>query len=295
MNALVYSSSLVASFLGGILALFAPCCVVSLLPTFLGTAVARGRRRLPLTAALFAVGVAAVLLPVVLGVGALGQVFASYRRVVFLLAGVFLAFLAVNLIAGSRWSLPIPALRLRTGGTGAGSVMVLGLVSGIASSCCAPVLAGVVAMSALSSSVLGALGLGLAYVFGMVFPLFLAAAFWPGLAGGRRSTFHLPSVRLGNRLLPWTDLVAATMFGLIAIAALSLAVTGQMTYSPDWLTGWNRWATGMAGNVSVALRGVPVAVQALVLLVLAGSLGLVLFRPWRRPLKNSSEAVEESA
>ncbi len=69
VNALVYSSSLVAAFLGGILALFAPCCVVSLLPTFVAVAVERGRRRLPTTALIFSAGVATVLLPIVLGVG----------------------------------------------------------------------------------------------------------------------------------------------------------------------------------------------------------------------------------
>src|SRR5207249_8413298 len=58
VNALVYSSSLVAAFLGGVLALFAPCCVVSLLPTFVGAALERGRLRLPAMAAIFAAGIA---------------------------------------------------------------------------------------------------------------------------------------------------------------------------------------------------------------------------------------------
>ena len=71
--ALVYSSSLIAAFLGGILALFAPCCVVSLMPTFIGTALRQGRLRLPITTTVFAAGVAVVLLPVVLGIGALGS------------------------------------------------------------------------------------------------------------------------------------------------------------------------------------------------------------------------------
>ena len=48
MNALVYSSSLAAAFLGGILALFAPCCIVSLLPMFVGAAIEPGRVRLPI-------------------------------------------------------------------------------------------------------------------------------------------------------------------------------------------------------------------------------------------------------
>ena len=168
MNALVCSSSLAASFIGGILALFAPCCVVSLLPTFIGTAAARGRQRLPITALVFAAGVAAVLLPVVLGVGALGQVFAAQRRIIFLLVGIFLAVLGGSMVSGRQWMLPMPALRVQVTRDGTGSVFVLGLVSGIASSCCAPVVVGVVALSALANSVPGALGLGLSYVFGMV-------------------------------------------------------------------------------------------------------------------------------
>lgn len=42
----------------------------------------------------------------------------------------------------------------------------LGVFSGIASSCCAPVLAGVMTLSALSGSPVGGLVLGLAYVLG---------------------------------------------------------------------------------------------------------------------------------
>src|SRR5207249_246592 len=238
VNALVYSSSLAASFIGGILALFAPCCVVSLLPTFIGTAAARGRQRLPLTALVFAAGVAAALLPVVLGVGALGQVFAAQRRIIFLLVGIFLAVLGGSMVSGRQWMLPMPALRVQVTRDGTGSVFVLGLVSGIASSCCAPVVVGVVALSALANSVPGALGLGLSYVFGMVFPLFLAALFWDRLPQGAAG-WRLRPLQIGSHRVPWTELVAGVMFLAIAAGALYLAVTGQMSYSPGWLTAWN--------------------------------------------------------
>ena len=281
MNALVYSSSLAASFLGGILALFAPCCIVSLLPTFIGTAAARGRQRLPITALVFAVGVAVVLLPVVLGVGALGQVFAAQRRIIFFLVGIFLALLGVGLLSGRQWMLPMPTLRLRVGGDSAGSVFLLGLVSGIASSCCAPVVVGVVALSALANSVAGALGLGLSYVFGMVFPLFLAALFWDRLPAGAAGWRPI-SLQIGNRRIPWSELVAGVMFLAIAAGALYLALTGQMSYSPSWLTAWNRWATERAGDLAAALRGLPLPVQAGLLVVLATSVALPLFSAWRR-------------
>ena len=282
VNALVYSSSLVAAFLGGILALFAPCCVVSLLPTFVAVAIERGRRRLPTTALIFSAGVATVLLPIVLGVGALGQLVARYQRVVFLVIGVFLAFLGISILSGRHWALPLPALRLRARGSGPARVFTLGLASGVASSCCAPVVVGVVAMSALAASPLGALGLAAAYVLGMVFPLFLAALFsdrlpqrWVRAATGSGGFVFR------NRRIAWQELVAAGMFLAVAAAALALAITGRMSYAPDWLTSWNRWATGLAGDVAVALRGLPILVQAAGIAVLAALVGVPLYRSWR--------------
>src|SRR2546430_16928029 len=106
MNALVYSSSLGAAFLGGVLALFAPCCVVSLLPTFVGAALERGRLRLPATAALFPAGIASVLLPIVLGAGLLGQLLAAQHRVTFFLAGMFLVLQALQVLSGRPCCLP---------------------------------------------------------------------------------------------------------------------------------------------------------------------------------------------
>src|SRR3989337_535570 len=46
-------------------------------------------------------------------------------------------------------------------------VYTLGVFSGAASACCAPVLAGMLTLSALSPSLVAATGIGLAYVFGM--------------------------------------------------------------------------------------------------------------------------------
>lgn len=282
MNALVYSSSLVAAFLGGVLALFAPCCVVSLLPTFVGAALERGRLRLPVMAAIFAAGIAAVMLPIVLGVGLLGQVLAAQHRLVFFVVGLFLVLLAFQVLSGRPWSLPIPMLRLRVSGSTPSGIFALGLTAGVASSCCAPVLVGVVALSALTSSVTGALGLGLAYVFGMVFPLLAAVLVWdrfrPASASSR---FGIRRVRLLGRPVLWTDAGAGAMFLAIGILALIIAYTGQSTYLPGWLQGWDRWATGVAGDVSVGLGQVPVIVQALALALLGLAVGAALYGSWR--------------
>src|SRR3989441_815036 len=81
------------------------------------------------------------------------------------------------LFGGAVLMLPMPAMRAR-GGSGPLAVLSLGAFSGVASSCCAPVLAGVAALSGASGSFSSALVLGVAYVFGMVFPLFVIALLW---------------------------------------------------------------------------------------------------------------------
>ena len=281
MNALVYSSSLAAAFLGGVLALFAPCCVVSLLPTFVGAALERGRLRLPM-AAIFAAGIAVVMLPIVLGVGLLGQLLAAHHRVIFFVVGLFLVLLALQVLSGRPWALPFPMLRLRVSGSTPGGIFALGLTAGVASSCCAPVLAGVVALSALASSVTGALGLGLAYVFGMVLPLLVTVLVWDRVHPGSRGfALRTRRIRLRGWSLLWTDAVAGVMFLAIGILALLIAYTGQSTYLPGWLEEWNHWATGLAGNVSVWLGSMPTAIQAIALGLLALGVVTALYRSWK--------------
>ena len=288
-----------AAFLGGILALFAPCCVVSLLPTFVGAALERGRMRLPVTAAIFAAGIATVMLPIVLGIGLLGELLAAHHREVFFVVGLFLVVLGIQVLSGRPWSLPMPMLRLRVSGSSVGGIYALGLTSGFASSCCAPVLAGVAAMSALAGSIPGSLGLGLAYVFGMVFPLLIAVLFWDRLDLSRvfSQLPKFPHLRVGGRQLPWPDAIAAAMFLTIGVLALFLAYTGQSTYLPDWLANWNRWATGVAGDLALAVRSVPIAAQAILLTGLAAAIGWAVYRAWRaespRPQPSRSELGDQ--
>jgi cytochrome c-type biogenesis protein len=220
--ALVYSSSLIAAFLGGVVALFAPCCVVSLMPTFVGTALRQGRWRLPIVTAVFAAGVGAVLLPVVLGIGALGSLLNQYHRGVYTVLGLILLAIGVAAVLGRGFTIPMPSVsfRPRTDG-GMGQTFTLGVVSGVVSSCCAPVLAGVIALSALSASPIGALGLGLAYVFGMVFPLFIVALVSDRLDLARRvAAYRLPHVTWAGKVVSWTELLSGAIFVVMGSMAL---------------------------------------------------------------------------
>ncbi len=290
MNGLVYSASFVAAFLGGVLALFAPCCIVTLLPNFVGASLRRGLRALPMTASLFSAGLSIVLLPIVLGVGTLGHSIRRYHGPVFVTVGLFLLLLGMHVLSGWRWMLPVPMPRLRRVGTGDGSSpFLLAVASGVASSCCAPVVAGVVAMSALNGTPLGALGLGLAYVFGMVFPLLLFA-----LAAARRGerttrTRSPRRLRIGGTTLPWSDAVSGLMFALVGVVTFLLGVSGRESFTPGPLAAWDRWITGKFGSLAVFLGRAPLLAQVAMLVGIAAAVAFPLWRAVRRPGSVTSE------
>src|SRR5574337_867477 len=138
--------------------------------------------------------------------------------------------------------------------------------------------------SALAASIVGALGLGLSYVFGMVFPLLLAAVLWDQVQLGERVSAlqTLPRLRIRGWSLSLSDGVVSGMFIAIGAVALSLAVTGQSTYAPDALAAWSKWTTRVAGNTAAALQAVSVPVQALVLGSIAAGICVAVYVAWRR-------------
>ena len=102
----------------------------------------------------------------------MGQIFSQYHNTIFMIGGIFLTLLGFILITGRHFSLPFrvnSSLKRHN----AFSVFVLGIFSGIATTCCAPVLAGVLALAALPGSMAWGGIYTLSYVFGMVAPLFL--------------------------------------------------------------------------------------------------------------------------
>src|SRR3989344_98021 len=110
---LLISASLIAAFFAGVAALFAPCCITVLLPSYLAS-VFRERYKIFLMTFVFFLGILAVFLPLGLGMGLLGQFFNRYHNTIFLIGGSFLAVLGTSLILGKHFSLPFqtkPALK----------------------------------------------------------------------------------------------------------------------------------------------------------------------------------------
>jgi cytochrome c-type biogenesis protein len=170
----LYGVSLVAAFIAGMIALFAPCCISYLLPAYLGN-VFKERHRVLLMTFIYSLGILVVILPVVLGARALASFFFRAHDYTYLIGGIFMLVVAVFSFLGIK--LPMPHFKSKniSSKPDMTSTFTLGIISGITSACCAPVLVGVMALSALSPSSIQSLGVGVAYVLGMVTPLYLAA------------------------------------------------------------------------------------------------------------------------
>lgn len=273
MGDLLTTGGVLAAFFAGGVALFAPCCIVFLAPSYLAGAVRNRRwRLLPLTF-LFAAGLASILVPITVGISLIAAAIARYHAVLYWAGGLLMLVLAALTLSGRMWSLPA---FLRTPDTSRGdgaSFFALGVFSGIASSCCAPVLVGVMTLSALAGNPVGGVGLGLAYVFGMVFPLFVMALVWDA-TGLRNKPLVARPVRL--RLGRWTvttntvNLLVSAGFAIMGGFVIYLANTGQMTSGPEIQVATGRALAGWFASIETWLRPVPEPLLGAGLLSLAG-------------------------
>lgn len=286
MDTLLTGGSVLAAFFAGGVALFAPCCIVFLLPSYLAAAVKNRRwRLLPLTLA-FAAGMAVVLVPITLGVRMLAAALTRYHLPLYVGGGVLLLAFAVLAVSGRSWSLPSFVRAPDPERGDSAGVFALGVFSGVASSCCAPVLAGVMTLSALSSSPAGAGVLGLAYVFGMTFPLFAMALAWDRFDLGKRRLFQARPLHL--RLGPWrwmtntVNLAVAAVFAGMGAMVLGLAATGETSAAPGAQLVIGRKLSGAFSDIQHWLAPVPEPVLGLGLLALASVFIVAGLRDRRR-------------
>ncbi len=221
MEALV-GTSLVAAFVAGVAALFAPCCITVLLPSYLGN-IFREKYKIFFMTFVFFLGVATVFLPIGLGASFLAQTFSQYHNVIFTFGGIFLVLLGVLMLFGKKFSTPTS---VRDGmKRHVSSIYLLGIFSAIATTCCAPVLAGVLTLSVASGTIVWGMLYTLAYVIGMTLPLFIIAAFLDKVNLTERftNTGKTVAMKIGN--FSWRITVSELISGLIF-----LLMGGYITY-----------------------------------------------------------------
>lgn len=231
MENIFFQTSLIAAFVAGMVALFAPCCITFLLPAYLGS-VFKEKEKVLFMTVIFGLGIFTVLLPAVLGVALISKALFRYHDLIYLIGGWVMILMSFVTFLGLK--LPMPSLPQANsnGKTDVVSIFSMGVVSGITSACCAPVLIGILTLTFLSPSFFGALAVGGSYVLGMITPLFLISLFltnkMPKFTLLRKPLYELKFV---GRVYPILlgNLIAGIIFLITGITSLTLLSMGKLS------------------------------------------------------------------
>lgn len=272
---LLISASLISAFIAGIAALFAPCCITVLLPAYLGS-IFKQRATVFLMTFVFFFGLLVLFLPLGVGFAGLGQLFSQYHNTIFIAGGLFLLTLGASILLGKHFSLPFHP-RSNVPVQNAGSVFTLGIFSGFATLCCAPVLAGVLALAVLPGSILWGGIYTLAYVLGMVAPLFFLAYFIDMAEAQKKlGIFKKPiSYNIGGNTitLRMADVLSGATFLGMGVLILYLAGTNQIAAHSSYQGMVNLYMANLTDKIGLYLGRVPAALWIAALVI---ALGLII-------------------
>lgn len=227
-----FQISLLAAFIAGMVALFAPCCISYLFPAYLAN-IFKERKQVLFMTLIYSLGIFVVMLPVVLGARILTAFFMQFHDYAYIVGGIFMIVIAVFSLLGVKLPMPRLSMKQKTGKPDIASTFTLGIFSGITSACCAPVLVGVMTLSSLSYTTLGALSVGMAYVLGMVSPLYLASLFI-----SKRNILEKPILRkkvtevfvFGKKYqILVSNLISGAIFFITGVAMMILSVMGKLS------------------------------------------------------------------
>ena len=295
-SSIFLGGSAVAAFVAGVIALFAPCCISVMLPAYFAGSF-QNRAVLTAMTFLYAAGVATVILPLVLGASLLRQVFIEQHTLIYVAGGVLMLAMAVFALLGGKLQLPMPGRKAASKEAGPLGIYSLGVFSGMASSCCAPVLAGVIALSSVAPSLPVALALGVAYVFGMVAPLFAISLFWERcdwrssrLFRSRTITWKVGSLQ---RTISGSALATGLLLGAMGLATLWVGLAyDSMPAAGGWASTVAVRLQGYGREITETLSALPRWLSALVLIAVAAwlarrALGQIAPKPNSRERKFS--------
>lgn len=291
---LVAAASLVTAFIAGMAALFAPCCIGVLMPAYLAS-VFRTKSKILLMTFVYFLGILTIFLPLGLGIAGLSSFFTDNHSLFFILGGAFMLLMGLSLLLGKSFMLPIkvhPKLQKYD----FGSIYVLGLFSGVATTCCAPVLAGVLALSALPGSIwLGGL-YALTFVVGMVVPLFIVAAFidrgrvikrFESLK--RRISYSL----FGRRIsLSLSHLISGVVFSVFGLFILIYERTNPDVFGSGYQLEINLLAARITRFIDRTAGSVPEVLWAALFVLLFLGIGWTAYRQANSEIKAKEQDSE---
>ncbi len=288
---LVATASFITAFIAGAAALFAPCCIGVLLPSYLAS-VFKTKTKIFLMTFVFYLGILTIFLPLGLGIAGLSTFFSGNHQLLFTIGGLFMLALGASMLLGKSVMLPLH-VHPKLARYDFGSIYVLGIFSGIATTCCAPVLAGVLALSALPGSLwLGTL-YTITFVTGMVVPLFIMA----GLIDRGRLTQRFESLRrrvsynlLGRQIsVNISHLISGFIYIAFGLFILIYQRTNPDAFTSSFQVDVNLIAAQVTRFIQRVTDSVPEAVWAAVFIALFAVISWLAYRQANQVIKTERE------
>ena len=276
-------TSLIAAFVAGMAALFAPCCITVLLPSYLGN-IFKEKYKIFFMTFVFFLGVLTVFLPIGLGASFLAQAFSEYHNIIFTVGGIFLIVLGLTMLFGKKFTTPTS---VRDGmKRHVSSIYVLGIFSAIATTCCAPVLAGVLTLGVASGTIVWGALYTLAYVVGMTLPLFIIAAFLDKANLTERFTNAKKTVAMRIGGFSWritvSELISGLIFLLMGGYITYLAFSNKLFTHSSYQLEMNLWNAKFLGAINGFVTLIPEYIWALMFIGIVASISYVFIKQYKK-------------
>ncbi len=265
------------AFAGVALTLVSPCSAL-LVPAFFAYAFASPGRLVARTG-IFLAGLLTVLVPLGLGVGALGSLVLTRRAELSAVAGLLLVTIGVYQLAVGGFSVPVTGrLERARAGLSSDSVLstyLLGAVYAVGGFCAGPILGGVLTIAAASGGPLpGAILLAI-YGTGMALPLFVLALAWTRVERRLRDGLVRREVRVGAIRRPLSTVVSSLLS--ISLGLMFIVTQGANALAPLYAAAD---ADGFLLRAETAVRAAVTAIpDGAILAVVLAVTGLVIW--WR--------------
>ena len=236
MDVLV-GTSLIAAFVAGVAALFAPCCISVLLPSYLGN-IFKEKYKIFFMTFVFFLGMLTVFIPIGLGASILAQLFSRYHNVIFTIGG------------------------------------------------CAPVLAGVLALSVASGTIIWGVIYTLVYVVGMTLPLFVIALFLDKynlterIANAKKTiTLHIGSFRWRITI---SELISSVIFLGMGSYITYLAFNNNLYSHSDYQLDMNLYSAKFLNAIKGFIGFLPEYVWALLFIGLVSYFTYLFIKQYKK-------------
>ena len=276
-------TSLIAAFVAGVAALFAPCCITVLLPSYLGN-IFKEKYKIFFMTFVFFLGVLTVFLPIGLGASYLAQLFSEYHNIIFTVGGIFLVVLGLTMLFGKKFTTPTS---VRDGmKRHVSSIYVLGIFSAIATTCCAPVLAGVLTLGVASGTIVWGALYTLAYVVGMTLPLFIIAAFLDKANLTERFTNAKKTVAMRIGGFSWritvSELISGLIFLLMGGYITYLAFVDKLAMRSSYQLEMNLWNAKFLNAINGFVKFVPEYIWAFLFIGIVAWVSYIFIKQYKK-------------